>query len=316
MKFLCLALMFLSCLRAQESTVHVVVADDGSGDFKTVQMAIDHAPAYALNQRLVIEIKPGHYHERVNIPQDRPRLTLLGSDAATTHIEFSVGARDVGGTFFSSVVEVNGAEFRAKNITFENSYGTGTQAVAISVHSDRAVFEGCHFLGWQDTLYIALGRMYFKDCYIEGHVDFIFGNAAAVFDKCEIHSKGPGFITAQSRTSEQQTTGFVFLNCKLTGENTGKGVFLGRPWRPYARVVFIHCELGSFIFPAGWDNWNNNAQNEKTAWYAEIGSTGPGAGNRSRVSWAKPLSPAQAASFYPQRFLRGSDNWNPTQITF
>lgn len=316
MKLLCAALLLLRWLHAAEPAVHVLVDPSGAGDFKTVQMAIDHAPAYAADQRLVIELKPGRYHERVKIPQDRPRVTLLGSDAAATVIEFSVGAKDVGGTFFSSVVEVNGAEFRAKNITFENSYGVGTQAVAISIHSDRVIFEKCRFLGWQDTLYAAMGRQYYRDCYIEGHVDFIFGNATAVFDHCEIHSKGAGFITAQSRTSPQQTTGFVFLDCKLTGENTGKGVFLGRPWRPYSRVVYINCQMGGHILPEGWDNWNNNAANEKTAWYGEIGSTGKGAGNRSRVSWAYPITPAQAAAFHPSVFLRGNDNWDPTKFTF
>lgn len=316
MKLFWLPLLIVPLLHAAEPAVYVVVDPAGHGDFKTVQMAIDHAPNYSAAQRLVVELKPGRYHERVKIPQDRPRVTLLGSDAATTLIEFSVGAKDVGGTFFSPVVEVNGAEFRAKNITFQNSYGVGTQAVAISLHSDRAMFEKCRFLGWQDTVYAALGRQYFVDCYIEGHVDFIFGNAAAVFDRCEIHSKGEGFIAAHSRTAPDQATGYVFLECKLTGANTGKGVFLARPWRPYARVVFINCEMGSHIRAEGWDNWNNNPANEKTAWYGEIGSTGPGADSKSRAPWAHALTAAQAAPFYPRVFLRGKDNWNPTTLTF
>jgi pectinesterase len=317
MRFLWLFLLILPVVRAAElSAIHLRVAADGSGDFKTIQMALDHAPAYSANQRLVIELKPGHYHERVKVPQDRPRVTLLGANSATTSIEFSVAAKDVGGTFFSSVVEVDGAEFRASNITFENTAGMGTQAIAISLHSDRAVFENCRFLGWQDTVYAAMGRQYFRKCFIAGQVDFIFGNAAAVFDRCEMHSKGPGYVTAQSRTSPQQSTGFVFLDCQLTGENTGNGVYLGRPWMPFSRVIYIRCRMGQHIRPEGWENWNHNAENEKTAWYAEFGSTGPGAPSGTRVSWVHKLTSEQAAAFYPQTFLRGTDLWNPAKIIF
>jgi pectinesterase len=317
MRFLWLCLLFLPLAHAAESSiVHLLVAADGSGDFKTIQMALDHAPAYSSSQRLVIELRPGRYHERVKVPQDRPRVTFLGKNPATTLVEFSVGAKDVGGTFFSSVVEVDGAEFHASNITFENTFGIGTQAVAVSIHSDRAFFENCHFLGWQDTVYAAMGRQYFRNCFIAGQNDFIFGNAAAVFDHCEIHSKGPGFITAQSRTSPQQATGYVFIDCKLTGENTGNGVFLGRPWRAFSRVIYIRCMLGGHIRPEGWDNWNHGAENENTAWYAELGSTGPGSSSGTRVSWVHKLTAEQAAAFYPQTFLRGTDLWNPTKIIF
>jgi pectinesterase len=296
--------------------IAVTVAQDGSGDFKTIQMAIDHAPAYNAQQRLVINIKPGIYHERVKVPQDRPRVTFLGVDAKTTIITYGMGAKDAGGTFFSSSVEVDGSEFQARNITFENSYGTGTQAVAISLHSDKAVFQDCHFLGWQDTLYAATGRQYYRDCYIEGHVDFIFGNAAAVFEHCEIHSKGAGYISAVSRTSADQPTGFVFLDCKLTGENTGQGVFLGRPWRPYARVIYIKCQMDAHIRPEGWDNWNNTPANEKTAWFGEFDCTGPGAAHDKRVTWSHQLTAKEAAEFYPKVFLKGSDNWDPTSTRF
>lgn len=316
MRFLWLFLLFLPVAHAAEPEVRLLVAADGTGDFKTIQMALDHAPLYSSAQRLVIELKPGHYHERVKVAQDRPRVTFLGTNAATTVIEFSVGAKDVGGTFFSSVVDVEGAEFRARNVTFQNTFGVGTQAVAIAIYSDRAVFENCRFLGWQATVFAATGRQYFRNCYIAGHVDFIFGNAAAVFDLCEIHSKGPGFITAQSRTSPQQATGFVFIACKLTGENTGKGVYLGRPWRPFSRVVYIRCKMGEHIRPEGWDNWDNNSENEKTAWYGELLSTGPGAASTSRVSWMHKLTPEQAAAFYPQTFLRGADLWNPAKLLF
>jgi pectinesterase len=222
------------CLLTVSPIVHVVVAQDGTGDFKTIQMAIDHAPPYG-EARLVIEIRPGVYHERVVVPQDRPRVTFLGSDAARTLITYNMSAKEAGGTFFSSTVDVQGSDFEAKNITFENSFGVGSQAVAVMVHSDRAIFENCRFLGWQDTLYAASGRQYYRDCYIAGHVDFIFGNAAAVFENCEIHSRGPGYITAQSRITPSQSTGFVFLHCKLTGRAALASVCAGRLHRLLAR---------------------------------------------------------------------------------
>lgn len=301
-----------ACAGSAGKDVRVVVAADGSGDFKTVQMAIDHAPPYG-DQRLIIEIRPGTYHERVTVPQDKARVTFLGTDAATTLITYNAGAVNVGGTFFSSTVDVEGADFEAANITFENSYGTGTQAVAVMIHSDRAVFEKCRFLGWQDTLYAASGRQFYRDCYIAGHVDFIFGNAGAVFENCEIHSRGAGYITAQSRVTPGGDTGFVFIHCKLTGEDSGKGVYLGRPWRPYSRVVFLSCWLGDHIRPEGWIDWNQNGS-YKTTWYGEYDSTGPGAKSGARVSWAHSLSASEAAAFQPDTFLRGSDGWQPTKV--
>jgi pectinesterase len=298
-------------------TIRAVVAADGSGDFQAIQRAVDHVLDHAPENvdRVILEIRPGMYRERVKIPQDAPRVTLVGSDAATTVITYSVGAAAAGGTFFSPVVEVDGAAFEAVNLSFENSFGAGTQAVAISVHSDRAVFRGCRFSGWQDTVYAASGRQYFRDCFIEGHVDFIFGNAAAVFDRCAIHSRGSGYITAHRRTRPDEPTGFVFRDCKLAAPGgapslpKGPDVFLGRPWRSCARVVFLNCWMGGHIRPEGWDNWGN-AANEKTVWFAELGSTGPGAEAPARAAWARTLAPGAAAAFAPEVFLRGIDGWD------
>jgi pectin methylesterase-like acyl-CoA thioesterase len=213
---------------ANPPPLHFVVAQDGSGDSKTIQYAIDHAPTQTGTQRLAIEIRPGVYHERVVVPRGRGRVTFLGKDAASTIITAGMSAKAAGGTFLRSTVDVEADGFEAENITFENTFGVGSQAVALSVHSDRAVLRNCRLLGWQDTLYAAYGRQYYKDCYIAGHVDFIFGNATAVFDDCEIHSLGAGYLTAHSRTTPEQTTGYVFRRCRLTGENTGKGG-LSRP---------------------------------------------------------------------------------------
>jgi pectinesterase len=300
---------------AVPAPIRVVVAKDGSGDFPTVQNAVDHAFDRVLaptTARLVIEIRPGVYRERVRVPHDRPRVTFLGNDAQSTVITFAVGAKDVGGTFFSAVVDINADEFEASNITFENSYGTGTQAVAVSVHSDRAVFRNCRFLGMQDTLYAASGRQYYADSYIAGHVDFIFGNAAAVFDRCEIRSRGAGYIAAVSRTLPEDAQGFVFTHCRLTADAGVTGVFLGRPWRNYARVVYLECAMGDHIRPEGWDNWNKVAA-EKTAWFAEYLSSGPGGATDARVKWAHQLTAAEAGRFRPEVFLRGTDGWNPAQ---
>jgi pectinesterase len=316
MKTWILTLAAAACLdAAAPAPVRVVVAQDGSGDFPTVQNAVDHgfdrvlAPTTA---RLIIEIRPGTYHERVRVPHDRPRVTFLGSDAKSTIITFGVGAKDVGGTFFSATVDINADEFEAQNITFENSYGTGTQAVAISVHSDRAVFRNCRFLGMQDTLYAASGRQYYVDSYIAGHVDFIFGNAAAVFDRCEIRSRGAGYVAAVSRTMPDGAQGFVFTHCRLTADEGVHDVFLGRPWRNYARVVYLECWMGGHIRPEGWHNWNKEAA-EKTAWFAEYASEGPGGSAAYRVKWSRQLTAAEADEFRPGVFLRGSDGWNPVE---
>jgi len=314
MKISILTLAALASLHAAApAPIRVVVAKDGSGDYPTVQNAVDHAFDRVLaptTARLIIEIRPGVYHERVRVPHDRPRVTFLGSDAQSTVITYGLGAKDVGGTFFSATVDINADEFEAQNITFENSYGTGTQAVAISVHSDRAVFRNCRFLGMQDTVYAASGRQYYVDSYIAGHVDFIFGNAAAVFDRCQIHSRGPGYVAAESRTMADGAQGFVFTHCRLTADPQVHDVFLGRPWRDYSRVVYLECWMGDHIRPEGWNNWNKEAA-EQTAWFAEYASDGPGANADARVKWAKPLTAAAAHDFAPEVFLRGTDGWNP-----
>jgi len=298
---------------AEAPTVHVVVAQDGTGDFPTVQNAVDHAGDRVTSgtyARIIIEIKPGTYHERVVVPKDRPNLTFLGSDAKATIISFRTAAKELGGTFFSAVVDVNGDGFEADNITFENTLGPGSQALAISVHSDRAVFHRCRFLGYQDTLYAASGRQYYDDCYIAGAVDFIFGNAQAVFENCEVHATAKGYLTAESRTTDDGPQGFVFRHCRLTADEGVTGVALGRPWRLYSRVVYIDCWMGPQIAPAGWNNWNK-PQAEKTAFYAEYGSEGPGAHPDERVKWAKKLTESEAKQFAPDVFLRGADGWKP-----
>jgi PelA/Pel-15E family pectate lyase len=297
--FLCL------CGSVSGKTV-IVVAADGSGDFKTVQEAVDHVPENN-TQRVVIQIKPGVYHEQIRVSAGKRFVTFRGEDAKRTILTFKLSALAAGNTRLAFSTLINAGDFRAENITFENTFGVGSQAVALFVDADRTEFRNCRFLGWQDTLFVNGARHTFKDCYIEGHVDFIFGSASAVFENCTIHSKGAGYVTAHYRTSNEQNTGFVFVHSRLTGENTGAGVFLGRPWRPYARVVFLECWLGSHIKPEGWDNWRDPAR-EKTAWFAEYKSTGPGANASARVTWSKQLTASEAAAFSRERFFGAPDH--------
>jgi pectinesterase len=300
------------------SADEIIVAADGSGQFKTVQEAIDSLPKH--NQELpTIHIKPGTYHEKILITT--PLVHLLGDDAEKTILTFDDYAIKKGpngkplGTFGSFSVTVRAMGFEAENITFENPSGprkTVAQAVALGVDSDRAVFRNCRFLANQDTLYANSGRQYYYHCLIRGDVDFIFGNAAAVFDQCDVQSTGKGYLTAQSRTADDQPTGYVFDHCNVTampGVPDGS-VYLGRPWRPFARVVYVSCELGKQINPAGWLKWRSTDKDMK-AFYAEYQCTGPGAASDKRVDWSKQLTADETAQFSKENFLKGDDGWMP-----
>jgi pectinesterase len=287
----------------------------GTNAFPTIQNALDHHPWPGPGGRVIIEIAPGVYHERLNITQNHPNITLrgMGKSPSGVVITNSLNARQAGGTFFSETVEVDGEGFEADNVTFENSAGNTGQAVAVAVRADRAIFKRCRFLGYQDTLFADYGRQYYVDSYIEGAIDFLFGNAAAVFDHEELRVNGPGALTAQSRTSPQQSTGYVILNSRVDSAISARKrrqIWLGRPWRPYSRVVFLRTWLPAEVVPAGWNNWSD-PRNEKTAWYAEYDDSGPGARPASRASWSRQLTSAQAKAFEPRAFLAGADGWDP-----
>ncbi len=292
--------------------------------FPTIQMALDHHPFATPNPngtpgRVFIHIAPGVYRERIIVTQNHTNITLLGmgQSPADVLITNSLNAKTAGGTFFTETAEINGNGFQADNLTFENAAGNTGQAVAAAVRADRVIFKHCRFLGHQDTLFADFGRQYYLDSYIEGGVDFIFGNAAAVFDHSELHANGPGFLTAHSRTAPDQPTGFIILNSTVTSDDlAGKSIGLGRPWRPYARVVFLHTSLPAQVPPAGWNDWNNPA-NQATAFFAEANSTGPGASPATRVHWSHQLTPAQTIPFLPHNFLAGPpaspNHWNPEE---
>lgn len=301
--------------------------------YPTIQMALDHHPFAAANGdgtpgRVFIEIAPGTYHERIIVTQNHTNITLLGmgKTPADVVITNSLNAKQAGGTFFTETAEINGDGFQADNITFENAAGNAGQAVAAAVRADRVLFKHCRFLGHQDTLFADYGRQYYVESYIEGGVDFIFGNAAAVFDRSELHANGPGYLTAQSRTSPTQPTGYVILNSLVTAtfdtpsteapkHAAHAAIGLGRPWRPYSRVVYIDTTLATaLIDPAGWNDWSN-AANEKTAYYGEFHSKGDGASASTRVAWSHQLTPAETTLYLPANFLggpkTGPGHWDP-----
>jgi pectinesterase len=297
---------------------NVTVAADGSGDFKTLQEAINAAPADK-STPFPVHIKPGVYREKITIPKHNGPILLLGEDAATTVLTFDDHAGKVGadgrkiGTARSATVTVRADDFAARNITFENSAGPVGQAVSVSVSGDRAIFRKCRFLGWQDTLLVNGNRQYFEECHISGYQDFIFGASTAWFDRCELYCRLGGVITAAS-TPQKQPFGLVFSNCRITAASMEERrahrrptTVLGRPWRPYASVIFLNTEMSDVVAPVGWENWSN-PENEKTARYAEYHSTGPGANSQARVPWSRQLTQAQAQAITVDKVL---DGWNP-----
>lgn len=297
-----------SAISVKAQKADLTVAADGSGDVKTVGEAIAKVPENN-KKRFIILIKPGVYEEQLNVPAGKPYVSLVGENAETTKLTFKISNKEAGSTSAAFAFYVAGHDFYAENLTFENSFGLGSQAVAVVSDADRAIFKKCRFLGWQDTLYTRRGRQYFVDSYIEGSVDFIFGQAAAVFENCEIHSKTDGYIAAPMRFAADEPSGLVFIKSKLTAENTVKAVYLGRPWRDYGRTVYLETEMGAHIRPEGWHHWQ--PEREKTAYFAEFSSKGQGANNASRVAWSHQLTAEEAKQFSAENFLKGADNWNP-----
>ncbi|MVN75153.1 pectin esterase [Hymenobacter sp. HMF4947] len=290
----------------------IKVAQDGSGDYKTIQEAVQ--ASRDLSQVMVtIQIKNGIYHEKLVVPSHKTHVKLVGESAAGTVISWGDHTGDAAGhnTYSSHTVLVQANDFTAEDITFENAAGPVGQAVALHVEGDRAIFRHCRMLGNQDTLFPAVenSRQYYQDCYIEGTTDFIFGTATAVFEGCEIRSKRNSYIAAAA-TTEREAYGFVFKNCRLTADTAAHKVYLARPWRPHSRTVYLNCTLGAHILPAGWDNWRD-AANEKTAYYAEYNSTGPGANPGARAKWSHQLTAKEAKQYTLQNIFGGAAGWLP-----
>ena len=310
-----LLLFFSSSLFAQPQ-YDFVVAKDSTGNFKTIQEAVNACRDYAERQHNIF-VKNGIYFEKLILPAWKTHISIIGENADSTIIEYNdfSGKVDSTGkkmnTFTSYTCKVEGFDNSFENISFVNSAGRVGQAVALHVEGDRCAFRNCKLIGNQDT-HFASGensRQYYYNCYIEGTTDFIFGAATAVFEQCTIVSKKDSYVTAAS-TTLQQEFGFVFLNCKLLSDSAGRKVFLGRPWRINAATAFLNCELGGHIVPEGWHNWNK-PEAEKTARYFEYKNFGAGANVKQRVPWSRQLRDDEVEMFIPQNVLKGKDGWNP-----
>ena len=320
----------------------MIVAYDGSGDFKTIQEAINHIPKDNVLP-ITIHIRPGVYREKIHI--EVPFVTLKGTDPCLTRITYNdyalkyLSNKEQYGTFRSYTAFIGASNCTFENLTFENSSGSGTvvgQALAVYADGDRLFFKNCRFLGHQDTLFTGPlpptpiepgsfkgpreyherinGRQYYEQCYIEGDVDFIFGSATAYFYNCEIFSHNRneeinGYITAPS-TPEGQKYGYIFEKCHLTSNCLPQTVYLGRPWRNFAKAVFIHCDLGEHIKDVGWHDWNKT-ESHTQSFFAEYHSIGGGAVLSKRAHFSHILTVSEASAYNRSTVLSGEDHWTP-----
>jgi pectinesterase len=293
---------------------NLFVAPDGSAPFKTVQSAIMAVPSGSRENPVIIHIAPGTYKELIYLQREKRFFQLVGDNPTNTILTFNLYAGITNaegkpiGTFKTPSTTIDADDFTAENLTFENSAGPVGQALAIRVDGDRATFRNCRFLGWQDTILLNRGRQFFENCYIAGHTDFIFGAATAWFENCEIHALRDGYLTAAS-TPEDEPFGFVFSNCKITGE-PGVKTFLGRPWRIHASTIFLNCEMSDVVRLEGWNDWKK-PEAHATMRYAEFNSTGDGASLTNRPDWVKQLKKSEAQKITVESVLGGADNWNP-----
>ncbi|HTD95946.1 MAG TPA: pectinesterase family protein [Edaphobacter sp.] len=300
-------------------------------EFTTIQAAVNAAPETGA----VIRIQPGTYREVVHI--DKPKIELRGetNDPSKVVLVYGNSAASTCGTSCSATLFVTGDDFFAGKMTIANDYSktsdVPSQAVALSLMGDRAVLRNVRLLGAQDTLLASskrckpgevactrIARQYFRDCYIEGHVDFIFGDAKAVFEGCEIRSiphVAGGYLTAESNTKPRQDAGYVFNHCTLTADPGVQNIYLGRPWRDYSTVIYMNTKMGAHIAPAGWSEWKSApVARLPTATYAEFNSSGPGANPHAREPLSKQLTAAQAKQYETKAYLAGADGWNPTKV--
>ena len=308
---LLLLLSVVSAAWAQERQDTIVVSRDGTGNFRTVQEAIESARAF-MDYTVTIYVKNGVYKEKVIVPSWVENIDIIGEDRDKTIITYDDHANiNKMGTFRTYTVKVEGSDITFKNLTIENNAAQLGQAVALHTEGDRLKFINCRILGNQDTIYTGakFTRLYFKDCYIDGTTDFIFGPSTALFEDCIIHSKRNSYVTAAS-TPKEAKYGYVFKHCKLTAEPGVDKVYLGRPWRPYAYTLFIECELGKHIVLAGWHNWGKQS-NEETARYMEYKNTGEGANASERVAWSKQLTKKEAEAVTVDAIFRTQSDWNP-----
>lgn len=300
---------------AETKKYDIVVARDGSGDFRNIQDAIESIRAFKPGERTVVYIKKGVYKEKVTVHTWITNVDFIGEDKENTIITYDdhaniniPGTAMKMGTFRTHTVLVQGNDITFQNLTIENNAEQKGQAVALHVEGDRVAFFNCNILGNQDTIYTGREqtRNYFENCYIEGTTDYIFGPSTAWFEACQLHCKRDSYITAAS-TPEYVKFGYIFNNCKITASDKVKKMYLGRPWRQYGMTLFMHCDLGGFIRPEGWHNWGK-AENEQTARYYEFENTGEGAAIDKRVAWSKQLTKKEAKEYTLENVM---GDWNP-----
>ena len=290
----------------KKNVTFITVAQDGTGDYTKIQDAVYACPAFPY-EKVTVYIKNGTYNEKIRIPEWNTNVVLKGESKEKTIITFDDNFSKINlgrnSTFYTYTVLVEGDDFSASNLTIKNASGDRGQAIALSVVANRAKVSNCNILGNQDTLYLSgkEAKQYFVNCYIEGTTDFIFGSATTLFENCTIHSIKNSYITAAS-TPEGTAFGFVFKNCKLTAEPSANAVYLGRPWRIYAKTVFINCEMGNHIKSEGWENWSK-PEAEKKAFYAEYNCSGEGFQPTKRVSWSHQLKKSEAAKYTTDNIL-------------
>lgn len=308
-------------LAQNDPYITITVAKDGSGQFTSIQKAINSVRDLGPGEAL-IKIKSGIYNEKIVIPSSKHLITIEGENKENTIItnddfsgKLNLLTNEKLTTFDSYTVFVSGDDVKISNLTIQNSSCNQGQAVSLHVEGDRFVMKNSKILGCQDTLYAAKdsSRQYYENCYIEGTTDFIFGQATAVFKNCEIKSLADSYITAAA-TSKENEFGFVFFDCHLTAKEGISKVFLGRPWRPFAKTVFINTTMENHILPEGWNPWKGDKMfpdKEKTAFYAEFGSTGKGANSNKKVEWSHQLSKKELKRYKIENIFKKTGDWIP-----
>lgn len=322
-RILTLLLPLLAALSANAASKYdnpdtIVVARDGTGEFRTIDEAIEVCRAF-MDYHKVIFVKKGIYKEKLIVPQWLQNIEICGEDRDATiityddHANIKTAERPNGmGTFRTYTLKIEGNGITLKNITIENNAARLGQAVALHTEGDRLKFINCRFLGNQDTVYTGMAgtRLYFLDCYIEGTTDFIFGPSTVWFEHCDIYCKANSYITAAS-TPQNVAYGYIFNNCTVTVAADVQQVYLGRPWRDYAYTLFMHCQLPGQIRPQGWHHWQK--EREQTARYIEFENTGEGAATDKRVGWSRQLSQKEARQITKERVFSVNDQWNPNE---
>ena len=288
----------------------IVVARDGTGEFRTIDEAIEVCRAF-MDYHKVIYIKKGTYKEKLIIPQWLQNIELCGEDRDETIITYDDHANiNKMGTFRTYTLKIEANDITIKNLTIENNSPRLGQAVALHTEGDRLVFINCRMIGHQDTVYTGMPytRLFFKGCYICGTTDFIFGPSTAWFEDCTIESLVNSYVTAAS-TPKDAAYGYIFNNCRLIAKADVDKVYLGRPWRDYGYTLFMNCDLGTHIRPEGWHHWEK--QRENTARYLEYNNRGAGAQPQQRVSWSRQLTKKEVQQITPAKVFERQDNWNP-----